>query len=132
MKRFGATDKTMQPMDENSIFLVRLHLLTVMVKSALKGYPVGEYRKAAVIENANEIHRLVERMDMGFLDLSTSSHLFKQRIKLLCVMAIAIVSESYPLGIHRQQAVMENLETIAGYAFPKKQFQGFYDILRVA
>lgn len=132
MKRFGANTNVMQSMDENDVFMARLHLLMVIVKAALKGYPVGEFRKSATIENANEIHRQIDKMVISFLGLSTSSHLFKQRVKLLCVMATAIVSETYPLGIHRREAVLDNLEMIVEYAFPDKQFQLFHDILKVA
>jgi hypothetical protein len=122
----------MRPLDENHVFMVRLHLLIIIVKAALKGYPLGKYRKSAAIENANEIHQILERLDISFLDLSTSSHLFKQRVKLLCVMASAIVSESYPLGIHRQQAVQENIDVIVAYAFPDRQLDLFPDVLKVA
>ncbi|MFH2059696.1 MAG: hypothetical protein ABIJ59_12445 [Pseudomonadota bacterium] len=132
MKRFGANTNATQSMDENNVFMVRLHLLTVMVKAALQGYPLGEFRKNAVLENANEIHRQIDKMDISFPGLSTSSHLFKQRVKLLCVMATAIVSESYPLGIHRQEAVLDNLEMIVEYAFPDIQLRLFHDVLKVA
>jgi hypothetical protein len=47
-------------------------------------------------------------------------------------MATAIVSESYPLGIHRQQAVQENIDMIVGYAFPDRQLELFPDVLKVA
>ncbi|MFH2091839.1 MAG: hypothetical protein ABIJ31_05695 [Pseudomonadota bacterium] len=132
MKRFGASKKTMQPMNENNGFMVRLHLLTIIVKAALKGYPVGTFRQQAAIENANEIHRQIDHMKVSFLKGSTSSHLFKQRVKLLCIMATAMVSENYPMGGYRRQAISDNLEVIVKYAFPDKQEQLFDDILKVA
>jgi hypothetical protein len=132
MKRFGASDKSMGPMDESQVFWMRLHLLTVIVKAALKGYPIGDFRQAAAIETASQIRRQIIQMEIPFLKSSTASHLFKQRVKLLCIMATAIVSESYPLGIHRQEAVLDNLQSIVESAFSQKQEQFIYDILKVA
>ncbi len=132
MKQFGKTDEKMQSMNVNDIFSARLHLLIIMAKAALKGYPTGGYRKQAVIENANTLHAYVEKLDFSFLKLSSSSHLFRQRLKLLCVMATAIVSETYPLGIYRQKAIEENIDTIIQIAFPQTQMEWFDDILKVA
>lgn len=134
MKRFGATDMTSDTVGYEQIFTSRLHLLIIMVKAVLRGYPVGKFRKEAIIENAREIHRLLTRKDVSLtlLNFNSSSHIFKQRIELLCVMATAIVSETYPLGSHRQKAVQENLDTIIGIAFARKQIEYFEDLLKVA
>lgn len=132
MKRFGAPDSQMHTMNENEIFLLHLHLLIVIVKAAVKGYPVGKSRKKAAVKNANRVHKLIQTLDISFLNLKSSSHFFKERIKLLSVMAIAIIREDYPLGIHRKEAVLDNIEIITECAFFKKQLKLFHEILKVA
>ncbi len=132
MKRFGPEKLVAKQTNETDLFLMRLHLLIVMVKASLKGYPVGKYRKQAALDNANYVHRLISDLDISFLNLNSSAHLFKERVKLLCVMATAIVSEDYPLGIHRREAVMDNIDMIIEYAFPEAQFDLFHGVLKVA
>jgi len=132
MKRFGSTNKKMHEMNENEVFLMSLHLLIVIIKASLKGYPIGEFRKSAALNIAGNLHNMISNLDLSFLELKTSSHLLRERIKLLSVMAVAIISEDYPLGIHRREAVMDNIEIIIGYAFPNKKLELFHDVLRVA
>lgn len=134
MKRFGASNMNTDTVGNDHIFTTRLHLLVIMVKATLNGYPIGSYRKKAVIENAKALHRLLSDSDisLALLNFNTSSHIFKQRIELLCVMATAIVSETYPLGSHRQKAVQENLDTIVNIAFPKAKMELYEDLLNVA
>jgi hypothetical protein len=132
MKRFGSPDKLMHTMNESDIFLSRLHLLIIVVKASLKGYPLGKFRKKAALDNAVMIHKLISSIDISFLNLNTSSHLFKERVKLLSVMATAILSDTCPLGIHRREAVLNNIEMIAEYAFPEKNLKLFHEILKVA
>ncbi|NOX33872.1 MAG: hypothetical protein GXP56_09060 [Deltaproteobacteria bacterium] len=119
-------------MNGNDVFLLRLHLLIVIVKAALKGYPIGEIRKSAALDTAVMLHRQISNIDITFLNLKTSSHLFKERVKLLSVMATAIISETYPLGIHRRQAMLDNIEMITEYAFPRKSLKLFHEVLKVA
>nr|NJM01105.1 hypothetical protein [Desulfobacula sp.] len=132
MKRFGSTNLNMHEMDENEVFLMQLHLLVIMIKAALKGYPAGKYRKEAALNTAGTVHQLVSNLDLSFLELKTSSHLFRERVKLLSVMAAAIISEDYPLGIHRREAVRDNIDIITEYAFPNKNLELFHEVLRVA
>ncbi len=132
MKRFGSPDKQMHPMNENDVFLMRLNLLIVIVKASLKGYPLGKFRRKAALDNALIVHKLISTLDISFLNLNTSSHLFKERVKLLSVMATAILSDSCPLGIHRREAVLNNIEMISQYAFPEKNLKLFHKILKVA
>ncbi|MCF6247931.1 MAG: hypothetical protein L3J69_11275 [Desulfobacula sp.] len=132
MKRFGYEQPSDNPTQENDIFLLRLHLLIVMVKAAIKGYPVGEYRKKAALDNAALVHQLIASINISFLKLNTSSHLFKERVKLLTVMATAIISDDYPLGIHRREAVLDNIEMITEYAFPDTNLELFPEVLKVA
>ncbi len=132
MKRFGPEKLNAKQSKETDLFLIRLHLLIVMVKASLRGYPVGKYRKQAALDNTTYVHKLISDLDISFLNLNSSTHLFKERVKLLCVMATAIVSEDYPLGIHRREAVMDNIDRIIEYAFPKAKFDLFHDVLKVA
>ncbi len=132
MKRFGSPDKQMHPMNENDVFLMRLNLLIVIVKASLKGYPLGKFRRKAALDNALTVHKLISTLEISFLNLNTSSHLFKERVKLLSVMATAILSDSCPLGIHRREAVLNNIEMISQYAFPEKNLKLFHKILKVA
>lgn len=132
MKRFGCRNHQAQSMNENDIFLSRLHLLIIVVKAALKGYPVGKYRKKAGIENAGEVHKMISRMDIAFLGLETSPHLFKERVKLLTVMVSAIIGENYPMGVHRREAMLNNIEIIEESAFPNKKLELFDKVLKVA
>ncbi len=111
---------------------MHLHLLIVIIKASLKGYPTGEFRKAAALNTAGTIHNIISNLDLSFLALKTSSHLFRERVRLLSVMAAAIISEDYPLGIHRREAVMDNIEIITEYAFPNKNLELFHEVLRVA
>ena len=132
MKRFGATQISCKRMDDNYFFLMRLHLLIVMVKAKLKGYPGGDFRKEAVLENAASIFKSIPNIDISFLGSNTSSHLFKERVKLLSVMATAIICEDYPLGIHRREAVIDNIEIIIQTAFPRQKLSLFHDVLMAA
>ncbi len=131
MKRFGPATEKMGSPDEKYIFLQRLSLLIVVVKAALKGYPQGGLRKKAALENASRLNQIVSDIDLSFLKLTTS-HLFKERVKLLSVMAAAIVSDDYPLGVHRREAVLDNIEQITEIVFPTKNFEFLPDILKVA
>lgn len=122
----------MREMNEDEVFLMYLHLLIVMIKASLKGYPIGETRKTAALNTAGTVHKLISNMDLSSLGLKTSSHLFRERVKLLSVMASAIISEDYPLGIHRREAVMDNIQIITEYAFPNKNLELFHEVLKVA
>ncbi len=132
MKRFGCRNHLAHSMNENDVFLSRLHLLIVVVKASLKGYPVGKYRKKAGIENANEVYKLISKVDISFMNLESASHLFRERVKLLTVMVSAIIGENYPLGVHRREAMLNNVEIIEEYAFPHKKLKLFDKVLKVA
>ena len=132
MKRFGSSNQKMHEMNKNEIFLMHLHLLIVIIKASLKGYPTGNFRKSAALNTATTVHKLIINLDLSFLGSKASSHLFRERVKLLSVMAAAIISEDYPLGIHRREAVMDNIEIITEYAFPNKNLDLFHEVLKVA
>lgn len=132
MKRFGPGKHLMRPMKEKDAFFSRLHLLIVMVKAAMKGYPIGKYRKKAAVENAAAVHKQVAHLDISFMGLDTETHLFRERVKLLCVMAAAMIGEDYPMGIHRREAMQENIRMIETYAFSHKKIELFDKVLKVA
>lgn len=133
MKRFGSdTECSDQGMDSLHLFRQRLCLLIIMVKAKLKGYPVGSIRKSAVLENAAHLHKACARIDITLPESRSSIHLFKERVKLLSIMATAIISDEYPLGLHRREAVLENIESIINAAFPKQELPLFHDILMAA
>ncbi len=132
MKRFGTIQNKEPRISQEHVFSSRLHLLLVMVKAALKGYPMGEFRKKAALDNAVVVNHLISQIDISFLNLDSSTHLFRERVKLLSVMAAAIFSEDYPLGVHRREAVFENIKVISDYAFPNRELALFPEVLKVA
>ena len=132
MKRFGTVQNRESRSSQEDVFSLRLHLLLVMVTAALKGYPMGEFRKKAALDNAAVVNHLISQIDLSFFNLDSSTHLFRERVKLLSVMAAAIFSEDYPLGVHRREAVFENIKVISDYAFPNSDLALFPEVLKVA
>jgi hypothetical protein len=131
MKRLGSAHISNKKRDDTQLFLMRLHLLIVMVKAKLKGYPGGDFRKKAALETATLIFKATPRVNFLFLGRA-SSHLFKERVKLLSVMATAIICEDYPLGVHRREAVLDNIEMITQIGFPSQNLSLFHDVLMAA
>jgi hypothetical protein len=133
MKRFGSDKGQMAPAaDPNVLFRQRLYLLVIMVKARLKGYPVGNHRQSAVLENAAHLHQACNRIDITLPNAKAGVHLFKERVKLLCIMATALISDEYPLGVYRRDAILENIDSIAVAAFPEQELLLFHDILMAA
>ncbi len=133
MKRFGSECGNMaSDVDPIFLFRQRLCLLIVMVKARIKGYPAGEFRKSAVLENAAFLHKACARIDITLPHETASVHLFKERVKLLSVMATAMISDDCPLGLHQRDAVLENIESIVAVAFTKQELPLFHDILIAA
>ena len=114
-------------MSVDDIFLSRLKLLIIMAKAYLKNYPIGKYRKSAIIENAHHVFyhslRLVSETD-SFEDHESKSqsgvtseieieeeHVFHQRVQLLAVMAKAL-AENRLTGHIRKKALRDNLDRI--------------------
>ncbi len=122
MLRLGSSHEQTREMDLDDIFLSRLKLLVVMGKAYLNGFPLGEYRRQAMLENARHIE--AESIDLGgmidapHLNDATSTgsmefdHVFFQRAKLLAVM-IKAVAKGFPMGEHRKNAMQENLDLIS-------------------
>jgi hypothetical protein len=106
-------------MDLDDIFLSRLKLLIIMGKAYLKDFPIGEHRRKAMLENADHVES--ESVELGGLvsplpnirgPRSERDHLFYQRVKLLAVM-IKAIANGYPMGEHRRNAMLENIEIIS-------------------
>lgn len=107
-------------MDLDDIFFARLKLMIIMAKAYLKGYPMGDYRRRAMLENARHVES--ESIDIGGLgdripqqpqsDANAAyDHLFYQRVKLLAVMVKA-AAKGFPIGDHRKTAMEENIDII--------------------
>lgn len=122
MLRLGSSHSYTREMDLDDIFLARLKLLIVMGRAYLKGYPLGEHRRQAMLENARHIE--TESIDLGglvsdppFLNSPSQGgkmefdHVFFQRVKLLAVM-VKSVAKGFPMGEHRKNAMHENLDII--------------------
>ena len=111
MLRRGALADQMGLMKDQDLFLERLKLLIIMTKAYLKGYPLGDRRKAAVIENARYVFYHVLQQPRGDGDKNTIEHLFNQRAQLLAVMAQSF-AEGNPAGDFRRKAIEDNVAWI--------------------
>jgi hypothetical protein len=127
MIKFGPASLEMRAMSEDDVFSSRLKLLIIMAKAYLRDCPLGNYRKKAIIENANHVfyhslHLVGESSvlkDNGFeppADIvsrgkTSEEHLFHQRVQLLAVMAKAL-AEDRLRGHFRKKALTDNLNKI--------------------
>jgi len=117
----------MRAMSIDDIFLSRLKLLIIMAKAYLKNYPIGNYRKSAMVENANHVFyhslQLVSETNVSEnrgskIQLEITSEMdteeerkFHQRVRLLAVMVRA-VAENRLTEDFRKKALQENLDRI--------------------
>lgn len=125
MIRYGAQAQAMRPMPASELFILRLKLLIIMTKAYIKGNPLGDFRKEAIIETANYIFYealfQAEKMKTSDSEAITQSasqdrkknseHLFLQRVQLLAVMANSFAKDK-PDGNFRKQAMAENIDLI--------------------
>ena len=120
MLRLGSPIAGMREFDNEDIFVSRLKLLIIMAYAYLKEYPMGVFRKKAIIQNAHEmIGEMVGRQsrvhrfpnDYELRDDMDFDHVFFQRVKLLAVMSKAF-AEDHPMGRFRKKALEDNLEHI--------------------
>jgi hypothetical protein len=127
MIKLGPTSGEMRAMSDDDIFLSRLKLLIIMARAYLKEFPIGKYRKSAIIENAHHIfyHSLKMVSKTAFFkdhDLKPQSgitsggetkeeYVFHQRVQLLSVMAKAL-AEDRLTGNFRKKALQDNLDRI--------------------
>lgn len=125
MIKLGPAPVEMRAMSEDDVFSSRLKLLIIMAKAYLREYPLGNYRKKAIIENANHIfyhslHIVSEssifkdkgfEADIVYRGKTSEEHLFHQRVQLLAVMAKAL-AEDRLRGHFRKKALTDNLNKI--------------------
>jgi hypothetical protein len=127
MIKLGQTPEKMRAMSIDDIFLSRLKLLIVMAKAFLKNYPVGKYRKSAVIENAHHVfyHSLQLVSEINFPKNHESEsqsgitseieiekeHVFHQRVQLLAVMIKALAENRLTAHINKKD-LRDNLDRI--------------------
>jgi len=118
MMRLGPASEEMRAMTWDDIFLSRLKLLIIMAKAYLKNFPLGKYRKLAIIENAHSVF-------YHFLQLSNSEiqsgipagvdteeeREFQRRVQLLAVMAKEL-AEDRMTGDMKVKALKDNLDRI--------------------
>jgi hypothetical protein len=128
MLRFGAGSSDMRKILKDDIFLLRLKLLIIMCKAYLKNYPMGKYRKKAIIENARSVFELLPPISSEYAErygdifnfqTYTESKgeknlyfdVFQQRVHLLAVMAKAL-AEGSPMGHFKKKALKDNMDSI--------------------
>jgi hypothetical protein len=132
MIRYGAQAEAMRPMSTSELFILRLKLLLIMTKAYLKGNPLGEFRKKAIVETANYIFYEAlfqteqrKKSGPGAKTQSASQghsknpgHLFLQRVQLIAVMANAF-SKDKAEGNFRKRAMADNVNLICGHLSEK-------------
>ena len=127
MMKLGPTAEEMRAMSIDNIFLSRLKLLIIMAKAYLKKYPIGKYRKSAVIENAHHVfYHSLQLVSETFLFENHESEsqsgitseieieeerVFHQRVKLLAVMVKALAEDRLTRHISKK-ALQNNLNKI--------------------
>jgi len=118
MKKFGPPSEDMRAKCVNVIFLSRLKLLIIMAKAYLKNYPIGKYRKTAIIENAHHVFYHSLRLANSETQSGIISEVnaneeqeFHKRVKLLAVMAKAI-AEDRLTGNFKKKALQDNLNRL--------------------
>ncbi len=144
--KLGPTSGEMKAMSIHDIFLSRLKLLIIMAKSYLKKYPIGRYRKSAIIDNAHHVFyhslQLISQTNFSENHKSESQsgitsemdieeeRVFHQRVQLLAVMVKA-VAENRLTGDFREKALQENLDRICDTLIFKFHIKDL-DFLKVA
>ena len=118
MMKLGPTSEQMRAMTLDDIFLSRLKLLIIMAKAYLKNFPIGTYRKLAIIENAHCVfYHSLQLIDSG-IQSSIPSEIeteeeqeFRRRVQLLAVMAKALAEDRLAADIG-EKALKANLDRI--------------------
>jgi hypothetical protein len=127
MMKLEPTSEETKAMSANDIFLSRLKLLIIMAKAYLKNYPIGRYRKSAIIDNAHHVfyHSLRLSSETDFIENHEpesqsgitseieieEERVFHQRVRLLAVMVKAVAENRLTENI-RKKALQENLDRI--------------------
>ena len=146
MIKLGPPPEETRPMASNDIYLSRLKLLIIMAKAYLKNYPIGKYRKSAIIENAHHVfyHSLQLISETDFLENHEpesqsgiiseieieEEHELHKRVQLLAVMLKA-VAENRLAEDFRKKALRDNLDKICDTLIFKFQIKDL-DFFKVA
>ncbi len=144
MIRYGAVANKMRSMNSDELLISRLKLLLIMAKAKIKGYPMGNQRKAAIIENARIVFNETLSRSTTFLSSPSSEsnhrefsegvtqpdYLFLQRTQLLAVMMSAFASGKSQ-GRFRKKAMAVNVDHICTYLSDRFQ-TGIVKFLKVA
>jgi hypothetical protein len=126
--RYGRDAEKMRPIIKEDILISRLNLLVIMAKAYLKSYPVGEFRRKAIRENARFVFhetyvRTLASSHAGITpaishkprwDAASDDHLFLQRAQLLAVMVHSFTGKK-ATGSFRKKAMADNIEQISEY-----------------
>ncbi len=132
MLRLGASPADTRDFENEDIFISRLKLLIIMSSAYLNDYPLGDFRKKAILRNANLVAREIVdwqgqvnnfRSDYELKGDLDFDHVFFQRVKLLAVMAKAF-AEDHPMGYHRLKALEDNLNHICEVITFNRQLYG--------
>lgn len=118
--RLGATSSEMREMQRKDVLLSRLQLLTIMCLACLKDYPIGQFRKDAIIANADYVTKYCadlpfhlkgiqgNRQSSGDMDFE---YILYERIRFLALMTKEF-AEGKRMGRFRRQAAGENIDFI--------------------
>jgi predicted transcriptional regulator len=144
--KLGPPPEETRPMSSNDIYLSRLKLLIIIAKAYLKNYPIGKYRKSAIIENAHHVFynslQLISETDflenyepesqsgiISEIEIEEEHELHK-RVQLLAVMLKA-VAENRLAEDFRKKALQDNLDKICDTLIFKFQIKDL-DFFKVA
>jgi hypothetical protein len=118
MNPFDSNNLSESRKEDENIFLARLQLIVVMSKAYLEGFPIGKYRKQAIIENANSLFYLslfAEHSEAGFdrpvVKDSTKTKQLYEKVRLLSVMAKAF-AEGRLIGEQKRRELQENIDYV--------------------
>lgn len=118
MSPFDSSGKVNDQIENKDLFIARLQLMIVMLKAYLEGHPIGEYRKQAIMENADTLFYMSlfsehsghvsdhqEEKDSGEL-----KH-FYEKVRLLSVMGRAFAEDRLSGELKRKE-LQENIDYI--------------------
>lgn len=128
MIRYGAVATKMRPMTTQEILVSRLKLLIIMAKANIKGYPMGEHRKDAIIDNCRIVfsktlhrtstytrkHSFESESQTSSPDVKPAEHTFLLRTQLLAVM-LSSFAQGKSSGRFRIKSIGDNIEQICKY-----------------
>jgi hypothetical protein len=114
----GPISEEMRSMTLDDIFLSRLKLLIIMAKAYLKDFPIGKYRKSAIIENAHSVfyhsmHLINSEIQSSIpYEVETQEEKeFHRSVQLLAVM-VKELAEDRLTGDIKKKALKDNLDKI--------------------